>query len=66
MASLNLYGRVSVLANALVNTVSNELKRAHFQPKNLENLNVQFSFIKTDTTLSGKKDVLLKLIDDID
>ena len=54
------------LANALVDTVSNELKRANIQPKRLENLGVQFSFIRTDTTLSGEKNILSKLIDDID
>lgn len=60
------YDKPEDLANALVNTVSNELKRAHFQPKNLENLSVQFSFIRTDTTLSGQTNILSKLIDEID
>ena len=50
----------------MVDTVSNELKKANIHPKKLENLNVQFSFIRTDTTLSGEKNILSKLIDDID
>ena len=60
------YDKPDELANALVNTVSSELKKANIQPKKLENLDVQFSFIRTDTTLSGQKNVLSKLIDDID
>ena len=60
------YDKPDELANALVNTVSSELKKANIQPKKLENLDVQFSFIRTDTTLSCQRNVLLKLIDDID
>ncbi len=60
------YDKPDELANALVNTVSSELKKANIQPKKLENLGVQFSFIRTDTTLSGQRNVLSKLIDDID
>ncbi|OGY92255.1 MAG: methyltransferase [Candidatus Komeilibacteria bacterium RIFCSPLOWO2_02_FULL_48_11] len=54
------------LANALVQTVSNELESANIDGKKLENLNIQFSFIKTDTSLSTKDKVLRELIDEID
>lgn len=54
------------LADALVQTVSNELENANISGKKLENLNIQFSFIKTDTSLSTKDKVLKGLIDEID
>ncbi len=54
------------LANALVQTVSNELDSANINGKRLENLNIQFSFIKTDTSLSTKDKILKELIDEID
>lgn len=54
------------LANYLVETVSNELKNANIKGDKLENLNIQFGFIRTDTSLSTKKDVLKNLISDID
>lgn len=54
------------LANYLVDTVSNELKNANMKGDKLDNLNIQFGFIRTDTSLSTKKDVLKKLIADID
>lgn len=54
------------LANALVQTVSNELEIANITGKKLENLNIQFSFIKTDTSLSTKEKILKELIDEID
>src|SRR3989338_10758137 len=54
------------LANALVQTVSNELESANIDGKKLENLNIQFSFIKTDTSLSTKDKILRELIDEID
>jgi len=54
------------LANSLVQTVSNELESANILGDKLSNLNVQFSFIKTDTSLSKKDKVLKKLIDEID
>lgn len=54
------------LANALVQTVSNELESANISGDKLNNLNVQFSFIKTDTSLSRKDKVLKELIDEID
>ena len=34
--------------------------------KKLENLNTQFSFIKTDTSLSKKENILKEIIDEID
>ncbi len=54
------------LANALVQTVSNELESANITGSKLENLNIQFSFIKTDKTLSSIPNALKALIDAID
>jgi type I restriction-modification system DNA methylase subunit len=54
------------LSSYLVDTVSNELKNANIKGDKLENLNVQCSFIRTDTSLSTKVDVLKNLISDID
>ena len=54
------------LATLLVQTVSNELESANISGKKLENLNIQFGFIKTDTSLSTKDKVLKELIDEID
>jgi hypothetical protein len=54
------------LAKALTQTVSNELENADIGDKKLKNLNIQFSFINTDTSLSQKDNVLKETIDDID
>ena len=54
------------LANSLIQTVSNELKKANITDRKLENLNIQFGFIKTDTSLSKKDKVLKEIIDEID
>ncbi|KKR24947.1 MAG: N-6 DNA methylase [Candidatus Peregrinibacteria bacterium GW2011_GWE2_39_6] len=54
------------LATSLIQTVSNELEKANITGKKLENLNTQFSFIKTDTSLSKKENVLKEIIDEID
>ncbi|MDR1894183.1 MAG: SAM-dependent methyltransferase [Spirochaetales bacterium] len=54
------------LAASLVQTVSDELESANIAGKKLENLNIQFSFIKTDTSLSKKENVLKEIIDQID
>ncbi|KKQ96818.1 MAG: methyltransferase [Candidatus Levybacteria bacterium RIFCSPLOWO2_12_FULL_39_17] len=54
------------LADALVQTVLDELESANIIGKKLENLDIQFSFIKTDTSLSTKNNVLKDLIDEID
>jgi hypothetical protein len=54
------------LANYLVDTVTNELKSAKIKDEKLENLRIQFGFIRTDTSLSTKKDVLKNLIKSID
>ncbi|MBL0686791.1 MAG: N-6 DNA methylase [Sulfurospirillum sp.] len=54
------------LANSLIQTVSNELESANICDKKLKNLNTQFSFIQTDTSLSQKKKVLKEVIDDIE
>lgn len=60
------YDKPEELANFLVDTVSNVLRKANLLGKKLENLNIQFSFIRTDTSLSTKHGVLRNLIDDID
>jgi len=60
------YDNSEDLANYLVNTVSNELKKANIHGKKLDNLNIQFGFIRTDTSLSTQTNVLKKLIEDID
>lgn len=54
------------LANLLVDTVINQLKNAKIQEDKLENLKVQFAFIRTDTSLSTKDGVLKDFIDSID
>jgi len=60
------YEKPEELANFLVDTVSNVLRKANLLGKKLENLNIQFSFIRTDTSLSTKQGVLRNLIDSID
>ena len=60
------YEKPDVLANFLVDTVSNVLRNANLLGKRLENLNIQFSFIRTDTSLSTKQGVLKSLIESID
>lgn len=54
------------LAASLIQTVSDELESANIIGRKLENLNTQFSFIKTDTSLSKKENVLREIIDEID
>ncbi len=54
------------LANALVLTVVSELKSAKITNEKLENLEVQFSFIKTDTSLSTQDGILRNIIEEID
>jgi len=54
------------LADFLTKTVSEKLEEANISGKKLENLNIQFGFIKTDTSLSSKDKVLKELIDEID
>lgn len=54
------------LSGYLVDTVSNELKNANIKSDKLDNLNIQFGFIRTDTSLSTKKDLLKNLIASID
>lgn len=65
-SSYGLHKTPQNLAAALVQTVANELQSAHITGQKLENLNIQFHFIKTDTSLSTKPKVLKELIDDID
>lgn len=54
------------LCNLLVDTLINQLKTADIAENRLENLKIQFSFIRTDTSLSTKEDVLKNLIESID
>ncbi|HRI29394.1 MAG TPA: N-6 DNA methylase, partial [Chitinophagales bacterium] len=54
------------LADFLTATVLEKLEEAHISGKKLENLSIQFSFIKTDTSLSTKDKVLKEIIDEID
>jgi hypothetical protein len=54
------------LADFLTKTVSEKLEEANISGKKLDNLNIQFGFIKTDTSLSTKDKVLKELIDEID
>lgn len=54
------------LADSLVDTVINELKTANIKGDKLDNLKIQFGFIRTDTSLSTKKELLKNLITDID
>ena len=60
------YEKPEELAKFLVDTVSNVLTKAELLEKNLKNLNIQFSFIRTDTSLSTKQGVLRNLIDNTD
>jgi len=60
------YDKPDDLAEYLVNTVSNELKKSNIQGNKLDNLKLQYSFIKTDTSLARGKNVLRNLIESID
>ncbi|KKR27009.1 MAG: N-6 DNA Methylase family [Microgenomates group bacterium GW2011_GWC1_39_7] len=52
--------------NEELHSNKDELESANIIGKKLENLDIQFSFIKTDTSLSTKNNVLKDLIDEID
>jgi type I restriction-modification system DNA methylase subunit len=54
------------LADSLTTTVSEKLEEADISGRKLESLNMQFGFIKTDTSLSRKDKILKELIDEID
>ncbi len=54
------------LADFLTKIVSEKLEESNITGSKLDNLNSQFSFIRTDTSLSTKDKVLKKLIDEID
>lgn len=66
IAAYKAYYHPSELANYLVDTVVNKLRRANIQTTKLHNLNIEFGFIRTDTSLSTKQGVLKQLIEDID
>ena len=54
------------LAKSLIQTVSDELESANINGNKLEALNIQFAFIKTDTSLSKKENILKRIVDEID
>ena len=54
------------LAVSLIQTVSSELEKANIIGKKLDNINTQFSFIKTDTSLSKQENILKEIITEID
>jgi len=54
------------LADFLTKTVSEKLEEANISGQKLHNLNIQFGFIRTDTSLSTKEKVLVGLIKEID
>lgn len=60
------YDSSKELAEFLFNTAINELKKANLDSEKIEILSTQFAFIKTDTTLSKKENVLQGIIEDID
>ncbi|HWH16506.1 MAG TPA: N-6 DNA methylase [Candidatus Paceibacterota bacterium] len=60
------YENPADLANYMVNTVVDELRKASIQDEKLENLRIQFSFIRTDTSLSKLSNVLRQIIQDRD
>ncbi|MCK4427851.1 MAG: N-6 DNA methylase, partial [candidate division Zixibacteria bacterium] len=60
------YEKPEELAKFLVDTVSNVLRKANLLEKNLKNMDIQFSFIRTDTSLSTEQGVLRNFIDSID
>jgi methylase of polypeptide subunit release factors len=54
------------LADFLTKTVTEKLEDSNILGDKLENLATQFGFIKTDTSLSTKENILKELIDKID
>ncbi|OIO03875.1 methyltransferase [Candidatus Desantisbacteria bacterium CG_4_10_14_0_8_um_filter_48_22] len=60
------YEKPEELAKFLVDTVSNVLRHANLNGKKLDDLNIQFSFIHLNASLSTKQGVLQNLIDSID
>lgn len=64
--SYKLHKKPEELTNSLVNTVVNELRSVKITNKKLENLKTAYSFIKTHSSLSGEKGVLVNIIEAID
>ena len=54
------------LAKYLVDTAIDELEKANIKGDKLENLKIQYNFIKAETSLTNKKEVLKNLIEEID
>jgi len=54
------------LANHLVVSIVNELKRAKLPPDKISSLKGEFSFIERNTTLTSDKDFFISLIEQID
>jgi type I restriction-modification system DNA methylase subunit len=64
--SYKLHTKPDDLANALVNTITDELKTANLTGVKLENLKSAYSYIKIHSTLSVQIGVLSSIIDSID
>ncbi|MFQ3332180.1 MAG: type I restriction enzyme M protein [Thalassomonas sp.] len=60
------HSTAKTLAKSLTQTISDMLEGANITGEKLQNLNHQFGFINTDTSLSQKVNVLKDLIDDIE
>jgi len=63
--SYRAYSRPEDLAKYLVNTVEMEFKNSGIQDTKLNIVKSRFEFIRTDTSLSKKEDVLMEVITDI-
>ena len=64
--SYNKKNTAKNLSDFLTKTVTEKLEESNIEGKKLDSLNAQFGFIKTDTSLSTKENVLKGLIDEID
>ncbi|WP_457618975.1 N-6 DNA methylase [Lutibacter sp.] len=60
------YSKPNKLADFLIFTTINELENSGIEKEKLEKLKTQFSFIKTDNSLSKQEGVLINIIDEID
>jgi len=60
------YDRAKDLSKYLVDAAISELKKANIKDNKLEDLEIEYSFIKTETSLSTENDVLKDLVEKID
>lgn len=60
------YDTAKDLAKSLVNIVVSKLEKANIKNNKLNDLEIEFSFIKTETSLSTERNVLRNLIEEID